>query len=429
LTTTCELAAVLSFLAEIESPFHDSQDMTIHVPLGFRFAGLHAGIKKNPQKEDFTLVHCPDGAVAAGVYTQNLVFAAPVALDRARTPSADIRVLAVNSGNANACTGERGLADAHAMARAAAAAVGASEQQALVMSTGVIGVFLPMDKIAAGATAAAAKLGGDEAAFLAAARGILTTDKGMKIASRSLQLGGREVRLAGMCKGAGMIGPNMATMLGIVTTDAALAPVDAQTALRAAVDESFNCISVEGHMSTNDTVLLLSSGKGGGPAGASPSPLTGSDLANFTTGLRDLCIELAKQIPDDGEGASHLITIEVQGARTREDARRIAQTIANSALVKTAVAGGDPNWGRIVSAAGYAGVPFNPAGVGLVVNGHRLYEGGAPVAFDAKTVSAAIKGSRETSIVLTLREGPASLRFWTSDLNVDYVRFNADYTT
>ncbi len=405
--------------------------MTLHLPLGFRFAGLHAGIKKNPQKEDFTLVHCPGGATAAGVYTQNLVFAAPVAYDRGRTPSADIRVVAVNSGNANACTGERGVRDCQEMGRLAAAAVGAAENQALVMSTGVIGVFLPMEKIAAGTTAAAAKLQSDEQAFLAAARGILTTDKGMKIASRSLSIDGQEVRLAGMCKGAGMIGPNMATMLAIVLTDAALAPATAQAALQSAADDSFNCISVEGHMSTNDTVLLLASGKSqeSGVRSQGSDGLAGSGLALFQATLNELCIELARQIPDDGEGASHLITIEVQGARSREDARRIAQTVANSALVKTAVSGADPNWGRIVSAAGYAGVSFDPAGVGLVVNGHRLYAAGAPVAFDAKIVSAAIKGSRETSIVLTFREGPASIRFWTSDLNVDYVRFNADYTT
>jgi glutamate N-acetyltransferase/amino-acid N-acetyltransferase len=399
--------------------------MPIQPPLGFRFAGMHTGIKKNAAKEDFTLVHCPGGAVAAGVYTTNLVYAAPVAFDRPRTPSSDIRVVAVNSGNANACTGERGLRDAQQMAKLAAAAVGADEKQALVMSTGVIGVFLPMDKIAAGATAAAAKLAEGEAAFLSAARGILTTDKGMKIASRSLEIGGTTVRLAGMCKGAGMIGPNMATLLAIITTDAKLTPSTAQEALKAAVADSFNCISVEGHMSTNDTVLLLASGV----AATHHSPLTGSELAAFQTALNALCIELAIQIPDDGEGASHLIVLDVKGCKTRDDARHIAQTMANSALLKTAVSGGDPNWGRIVSAAGYAGVPFDPAGVDLVVNGFLLYERGAPVPFDAKTVSASIKSNRETSIVLTLREGPASIRFWTSDLNADYVRFNADYTT
>lgn len=397
--------------------------MTIQVPLGFRFAGVHAGIKKNASKEDLTLVHCPKGAVAAGVYTTNLVQAAPVALDRERTPSADTRVVVVNSGNANACTGERGMADAREMTRLAAEAVGGNDRQALVMSTGVIGRFLPMEKIAGGIAAAAGQLSAEEGAFLAAARGILTTDKGIKVASRSMSLSRREVRLAGMCKGAGMIGPKMATMLAIVTTDATLTPEAAQEALRAAADESFNCVSVEGHTSTNDTLLLLASGAAGGTA------LSGKDLAAFQTALTEMCIELAKQIPDDGEGASHLITLDVRGCRTKEDARTIARTVADSALVKTAIAGGDPNWGRIVSAAGYAGVAFDPAGVDLSINGHDLYERGAPLAFEARTVSESIKEQRETHLVLTLREGPAAIRFWTSDLNVEYVRFNADYTT
>ena len=393
------------------------------LPLGFQFSGVHCGIKKNPQKEDFTLIHCPQGAVAAGVYTQNLVFAAPVGLDRERTPSADIRVVAINSGNANACTGERGLTDAREMAKIAAAAVGAEEKQALVMSTGIIGVFLPMDKIAAGAKAAAAKLGDSDDSFLAAARGITTTDKSHKVASREIQIGGKTIRIASMCKGAGMIGPNMATMLAVVATDAALTPADAQLVLKNAADESFNCISVEGHMSTNDTMLLLASGA------ASPAPLSGNDLKTFQAALTATSIELCKQIPDDGEGASHLICITIEGCKSRDTARQIAQSVANSALVKTAVSGADPNWGRIVSAAGYAGVPFNPEGVDLRLNGHLLYQQGAPVPFDAKTVSQSIKGKRETELVLTFREGSESICFWTSDLNADYVRFNADYST
>jgi glutamate N-acetyltransferase/amino-acid N-acetyltransferase len=215
----------------------------------------------------------------------------------------------------------------------------------------------------------------------------------------------------------------MATMLAVVCTDAALSAGDAHAALKAAADESFNCISVEGHMSTNDTLVLLASGAAGKP------PLSGSDLAAFQQALSDLCIELARQIPDDGEGASHLITIDVRGLKSRTDARAMAQSVANSALVKTAVSGGDPNWGRIVSAAGYAGVPFDPAGVSLKVNGHLLYQRGIPVVFDARTVSRSIKDHRETQIELEFSEGSVSLRFWTSDLNPDYVRFNADYTT
>ena len=397
--------------------------MTLHVPKGFEFAAVHCGIKRNPAKEDFALIHCPRGATAAGVYTQNIVHAAPVVLDRQRTPASGIRVVAVNSGNANACTGQRGWNDAVEMSRIAAEACGASPEQSLVMSTGVIGVFLPMEKIAAGTKAAQAKLGTDEAALRAASRGILTTDNGPKVATRKLAIGGREITLAGIAKGAGMIGPNMATMLAVMMTDAPLSPDTAQAAIKAAADQSFNCISVEGHMSTNDTLLLLASGAAGG------EPLSGDELEAFQTALTETCIELAKQIPDDGEGATHLICVQVQGCRNASEARQIAQTVANSALVKTAITGGDPNWGRIVSAAGYAGIPFDPSGVDLTVNGHKLYERGAPLPFDAKAVSQAIKDRRETDVVLTFREGSAGIRFWTSDLTVDYVKFNADYTT
>lgn len=393
------------------------------IPRGFKFAGVHAGIKRNPAKEDVTLIVADEPAVAAGVYTQNLVYAAPVALDRARTPAENIRCIVVNSGNANACTGERGLNDAHEMARLAAATCGAQPEQALVMSTGIIGEFLPMEKIASGVQAAAAKLGSDEEAFLSAARGILTTDKGIKVVSRTFNFGGQEVRFAGMAKGAGMIGPRMATLLGVLITDAKLTVADAQTSLNEAIADSFNCISVEGHMSTNDTVLLMASGA------ATKEPIKGDDLAAFQAALKETAIELAKMVPDDGEGATHLMVIDVLGAKVREDAHRIARTIADSALVKTAIHGGDPNWGRIVSAAGYAGVQFNPAGVGLKVNSHELYRNGAPVKFDAATVSQSMQANRETHIELSLTEGEAQVRFWSSDLTVEYVKFNADYHT
>jgi glutamate N-acetyltransferase/amino-acid N-acetyltransferase len=395
----------------------------MHLPQGFRFGGIHCGIKKNPQKEDLTLISCPAGAVAAGVYTQNLVFAGPVAVDRARTPSSDIRVVVVNSGNANACTGERGLRDAEEMARLAAAACDAPAEKALVMSTGIIGHFLPMEKIAAGVKRCSQELGNDESAFTSAARGILTTDKGTKTTTRAVAVEGRKVHIAGMCKGAGMIGPNMATMLGMLLTDARLTPADAQRVLKDVADASFNCISVEGHTSTNDTLLLLASGAAGG------EPLSGSGLQAFAQALTEMAIELARQIPDDGEGATHVIAIRVRGTKSRGDARQIASTIADSALVKTAIAGGDPNWGRIVSAAGYAGVKFDPAKVDLAINGHPIYKQGAPLAFDARTVSQSIKSSRETAVEITFGEGTDGITFWTSDLTVDYVKFNADYST
>ncbi len=397
--------------------------MTHSVPQGFRVAGVHCGIKRNSNKEDLTLVVADRPAVAAGVYTQNLVCASPVILDRQRTPSDTIRAVVVNSGNANACTGEQGLKNAQEMTRLAASQCDADSEQALVMSTGIIGVHLPMEKIAAGIAAAAERLGRDESHWLTAARGILTTDNGVKMAGRTVDIGGQSVAIAGIAKGAGMIGPNMATFLGLILTDANISASDAQAATAAAADVSFNCISVEGHTSTNDTLLLLASGAAGG------APLRNAELEAFQAALTEVCIELARLIPDDGEGATHLITIDVTGAANRTDARRIAKTIADSPLVKTAVTGGDPNWGRIVSAAGYAGVTFDPAQVDLHVNGLLLYKQGAPVPFVAADVSRSIKENRGTQIELSVGGGEGKCRFWTSDLTVEYVRFNSEYTT
>ena len=397
--------------------------MSLAVPQGYRLSGVYCGVKRNTSKLDLSLVVSDRPAVAAGVYTQNRVFAAPVALDRSRTPAADIRAVVVNSGNANACTGQRGLHDAEAMARVAASTCGASEKQALVLSTGIIGAFLPMEKIIPGIRAAADSLAADEEALVSAARGMLTTDTTHKLAGRQISLGNRTVRITGMAKGAAMIGPNMATMLGLILTDAALDPATAQETLREIVDQTFNCISVDGHMSTNDTVLLLANGAAAGP------PLAGADLQAFAQALREVCGELARSIPADGEGATHLITLEVTGCATAEAARQIARTVANSPLVKTAVAGADPNWGRIVSAAGYAGIDFDPGGVDLRINDFLLYERGAPVDFDAVRVSASIRDHRDTLVMLHFSEGDEQVRFWTTDLTAEYVRLNADYHT
>lgn len=397
--------------------------MAITVPQGFQLAGVHSRIKRDPNKQDLTLVMSEKPACAAGVYTQNLVYAAPVALDRSRTPSDKIQAVAICSGVANACTGERGLRDAEKMASLAAAACGAKAEQALVLSTGVIGSFLPMDKIEQGISAAAVKLGHNEASLIAAARGMLTTDTVHKLAGRTLHLGGRDIQVTGMAKGAAMMGPNMATMLALVMTDAPLKLADTQAALSAAVNDSFNCMSVDGHMSTNDTVLLLANGAVGG------EPLSGKDLAEFQTALDEVCVELAKAIAGDGEGATHLVTIDVVGCATRETALEIAKNIANSPLVKTALHGADPNWGRIVSAAGYANVPFDPNGVTLWLNGFLLYETGAPVEFDGPKISASIRDNRDTHITIQFREGTASRRFWTADLTAEYIRLNADYHT
>jgi len=397
--------------------------MPFPLPHGFRMAGVHSGVKRNATRQDCALVVSDVPAVAAGVYTKNLVFAAPVALDRSRTPGTGFRAVAINSGNANACTGERGLRDAARMAEIAAAICGAPPEAGLVLSTGVIGEYLPLEKISAGLAKCGEQLGRSEDSFISAARGMMTTDTVHKVAGRKLSLSERTINVAGMCKGAAMIAPNMGTMLGLVLTDAPLIPATAQQTLSGVVDMTFNCISVDGHMSTNDTVLLLANGAAGGP------PLDGAELAQFHETLLAVCTELSRAIPADGEGATHLISIEVAGCSSRADARLIATTVANSPLVKCAIHGADPNWGRIVSAAGYAGVPFHPAKVSLTLNGFLLYRGGAPVAFDAEKVSASIRDQRDTFVRLEFGEGTERITFYTADLTAEYVRLNADYHT
>jgi glutamate N-acetyltransferase/amino-acid N-acetyltransferase len=393
------------------------------VPQGFQVSGVACGIKGDASRLDLALIVSDRPATAAGVYTQNRVYAAPVDWDRRHTPTHALRAVAINSGNANACTGPRGLADAAEMARLAAATCGAQPEQALVLSTGIIGVFLPLEKVAAGIAAAAATLGNGPDDLRRAATGMLTTDTCEKIAGRTLRLGSRQVQVTGLAKGAAMIGPNLATMLAVVLTDAPLLPEAAQELLSAAADLTFNCISVEGHTSTNDSLLLVANGAAGGP------PLSGSDAEAFRAAVEEVCTELARAIPADGEGATHLITIDVVGCQTRDEARRVARAVADSPLVKTAIHGADPNWGRIVSAAGYAGVEFDPATVSLSVNGTPLYRDGAPLPFDAAAVSESIRGERDTSIVLRLGPGPGQIRFWTTDLTAEYVRLNADYPT
>jgi glutamate N-acetyltransferase/amino-acid N-acetyltransferase len=393
------------------------------LPRGFRVGAVHAGIKRNATREDVTLVVSDLPATAAGVYTTNLVFAAPVAYDRGLTPGRNIRGVAINSGNANACTGARGLADAEAMAAAAGKQVGAAADEMLVLSTGIIGEFLPLEKITRGLEQAAASLGSDDEAVVRAARGMMTTDTRPKLAGSTFTADGTTYTLFGMAKGAAMIGPRLATMLGVVLTDAAIEPADAERLLREAAEISFNCVSVDGHMSTNDTVLLLANGAAGG------NTLHGAGLAAFGAALSAACETLARDMADDGEGATHVMRIEVAGCPSRDAARQVARTIADSPLVKTAVHGADPNWGRIVSAAGYSGVPFDPARARLRLNGTLLFEAGAPVPFDADAVSTSIKAARETLIELDLGSGPGSIRFYSSDLTAEYVHLNADYHT
>lgn len=313
------------------------------------------------------------------------------------------------------------MEDATKMATLARTAVGGGDEESmLVMSTGIIGRFLPMEKIERGISMATSSLAKGEDAFLAATDGIMTTDAFRKIESRVLPLRQGEVAMAGMAKGAGMIGPRMATMLAIVVTDATLSPETARRMLQRAANRSFNRISVEGHMSTNDSLVLLASNR---------VAVADQEISALEAALEQLCIDLAKKIPDDGEGATHLIEIRVRGAATEDDADQIARTIALSNLVKTAITGGDPNWGRIVSAAGYAGRPIDPAKTRLLLNGFLLFDHGEPQPFDAKAVSQSIRGSKETTIDLEVGTGDGEATHWTSDLNAEYVHFNSEYTT
>jgi glutamate N-acetyltransferase/amino-acid N-acetyltransferase len=400
-----------------------SSENVVPLPRGFRAAGVHCGIKKDLSLLDLSLFVSDEAGAAAGVFTTNLVNGAPVKVSRSRVPRGTARGVLINSGNANACTGEQGYSDARWMTAEVARQLGCHENDILVCSTGVIGRFLPRDKLQAGIPEAIRELDPGPAAFLNAARGIMTTDTFPKQATRTGEVEGAVVRISGTAKGAAMIGPNMATMLSVIMTDARLSPDDAQAMLRHAVDRSFNCISVEGHMSTSDTVLLLANGA------ATPQPLSAHERTRFQQLLNEVAAELAQSIIADAEGAAHEITIDVRGLRTHTEAHRIAKAVAESPLVKTAIAGGDPNWGRIVSAVGYAGVDLDEQDITLRLNSVLLYQSGAPVEFNPAEVSQGLKQNRQVHIELNFPLGHEAVRFWTCDLTAEYVRLNADYTT
>jgi glutamate N-acetyltransferase/amino-acid N-acetyltransferase len=392
-----------------------------HLARGYRYAGVVSGLRPEPDRRDVAVIVSDTPACAAGVFTQNRVCAAPVQVSRERVPQTGVRAIVVCSGNANACTGEQGLGDARRMAELVARDLHCKPEQVLVASTGVIGRPLPMPVLEAGIPAAVRAAAPGRQALGDAAHAILTTDTGIKVASRLVDLSSGPVTVTGFAKGAAMIGPNLATMLGFVLTDAAFAPADLQTILRQAAEVSFNCISVEGHTSTNDTVFLLANGSG--------PRLANSELAVFRDAVTSVCVELARKIAIDAEGAEHLITIEVEGCRTDAEAKRIAKAIADSALVKTAVFGCDPNWGRVVSAAGYSGVEFEEKDLSLWMGDLPLYRAGTPLPFDAASASAYLKHNREVHFKLRLTRGPGRCTFYTCDLTYEYVKLNADYTT
>ena len=394
-------------------------ESTIYPPKGYKAAGLHCGLKDGDEK-DLALIFSDRAASAAGMFTTNRVCAAPVHINREHLQNGRARAIVVNSKNANACTGDQGMADACQMAQWVGSGLDIAPEDALVNSTGVIGVPLPMGCLETGIRNIVPQL--DVGGWDDASEAIMTTDTMPKKASVRCDIDGSEITIAGIAKGAGMIAPNMATMLAFVLTDAALSPGVLQDALCEAVTQSFNCITVDGDMSTNDTVLALANGA------ARKSELAGEDLRVFQAAINAVCISLAKQIARDGEGATKLITVRVDGAGTEADARTVGLSVANSNLVKTAVFGRDPNWGRILCAAGYAGVDIDPDRTAVSMAGIPIYDNGSGLPFDQDRAIEAL-GASDIDIDINLNIGEASATIYTCDLTYDYVRINAEYTT
>ena len=397
------------------------EDGSVTSPQGFKAAGIHCGIKEG-DASDLALVYSLEAATAAAVYTTNQVQAAPIQIDREHLSDGSARAVVLNSGNANACTGDRGERDGRSMCAQTATALGLETADVLVCSTGVIGVEMPMEVIGSGIPRVAEAL--SDAGGGQAAAAIMTTDTYAKSCGVELELDGVPIRIGGMAKGAGMIAPNMATMLSLITTDAAVEHVLLQQLLLGAVHSSFNCITVDGDMSTNDTVIALANGVAGGAQLVDG----GESVAAFAAGLERVCRELAKMIARDGEGATKLVAIKVSGARSKAEARRVGLSVANSNLVKTAVFGCDPNWGRILCAIGYAGVAINPGRVRVSLCHEAIYSNGAGVSFAIEPLVEAMR-SCDIPIEIDLGAGTAEAEIFTCDFSYDYVRINAEYTT
>jgi len=399
--------------------WHALEGQGVTAAKGFSAAGVACGIKESGA-EDLALVFSDRPCTAAGVFTTNQVKAAPVLLSQARVASGRAQAVLVSSGNANACTGEQGRLDAEETVALAARELGIDAGLVLVASTGYIGHRLPMDALRAGIPAARAALSPDGGSR--AARAIMTTDTRAKELALEMELGGSTVRLGGMAKGAAMIRPSLATMICVITTDADIGARELDLALRWAVDRSFNCITIDGDMSTNDTVLALANGASGAQV------LKEEDRRKFERALDFVTARLARAIVADGEGATKTIQVQVSGAPEYEQARHIAMAIANSPLVKTAIYGGDPNWGRVMAAAGAAGVEFDPRRADLSLAGIPMVGAGAPLPFDEARAGEALR-QREIVIRLDLHGGPQSATVWTCDLTEEYIRVNAHYRT
>ena len=389
---------------------------------GYRAAGVAAGIKVAGRK-DFALLVSDTTATAAALFTSNAVAAAPVRLGRERLAGGKLRAVAVNTGFANACTGAEGLANARTMSALVAAALQVPESEVVVSSTGVIGMQLPMERIAVGVELAVAALSREAADDVATA--IMTTDTVPKQAALRFTVGGHEVTIGGICKGAGMIEPNMATMLAFITTDATVAAGDLDRALRAAVALSFNRIVIDNDQSTNDTILIMANGAAGAPALA-PGAAGGEE---FVEGLTRVCTGLARQIVLDGEGATKVVTVKVVGAASDEEAHRAARAIARSMLVKTSWYGLDPNWGRVIAAVGYSGAQVKESLTRISYGSVAAFDRGRVADSAGRAALKEVMGADAFEVTVELGLGQGSCTIYTCDLSHEYVNINADYTT
>ncbi|MBU1259943.1 MAG: bifunctional glutamate N-acetyltransferase/amino-acid acetyltransferase ArgJ [Planctomycetes bacterium] len=396
---------------------------TVTAPKGFLAAGISCGIKQSGKK-DIAILACPTGAKAAGVFTTNKVVSAAVTICKKYIKTGNAEAVIVNSGNANTCTGKLGLKNAQIMCQTAAQLIDAKANQVLVASTGIIGHQLPMEKITTGIILAAAKLSGSPKAGNDFAQAIMTTDTRCKQAFKAVNIDNVKITIAGTAKGAGMIGPNMATTLCFITTDAAITKALLQKALKDAVGDSINKLTVDGHQSTNDTAIILASGL----AGNKPITKTAAQYKKFAAALAQLTTDLAKQMALDAEGATKMFAVIVNGAANKNEAAKAARAVADYDLVKCAIHGGDANWGRIICAVGSCGVKLNPKKLTCSIGNITVFKNGRPVKFDPKKVSKIIK-KKEHTITINLGSGKFSDFCYGCDLSAGYVRINADYHT
>ena len=390
-------------------------------PQGFKAAGVKAGIKKSGNL-DLAVIYTEQEAAVAGTFTQNAVAAAPVLVSKDVVKGGKAHAIVANAGCANACTGETGLKNAKEMAACAAEALGCAANEVVVGSTGVIGVNLPMEKITAGVTAAVKELSVDGSEK--AGNAIITTDTYSKACALEIELGGKKVRFGAIAKGSGMIQPNMATMLCFITTDAAIDSKLLQDALSDIVNVSFNMISVDGDMSTNDMVIVMANGA----AGNAKITEKGADYEKFAEALKSICVGLAQRIAADGEGATKFLTINVKGAKCFADAKTVAMSVAKSPLVKTAFFGEDPNWGRVICAVGYAGAPMVPEKTVVKFGGIAVYANGLGATFDEAKLRE-VMAEHDIVIDIEMGLGDAVATVWSCDFSYEYVKINGEYHT